>query len=181
MNLYLYITPSSNHSPKQIKAIIYQLMRRYKLQNTKYSDYIKYTLLLYRRHLAQGHLPDDVWPYFKQAQQKLQDQASQLLPQEEEEEEEAAALNPNNLFSKEGRLSYLHFIYNKDDIPERVTQQLHSHHCSSLQKKLGLLPPKVCYLRPKNIGDLATKASLHKPPGKPARYFMGEHQKGLNP
>ena len=46
MNFYLYIPPSSNHSPKQTKAIIYQLMRRYKLQNTKYSDYIKYASTL---------------------------------------------------------------------------------------------------------------------------------------
>ena len=48
MNLYLYITPSSNDLLKQTKAIIYLLMRHYKLQNTKYSDYVKCTLLLYR-------------------------------------------------------------------------------------------------------------------------------------
>ena len=60
MNSYLYIVPSSNHSPKQIKAIIFQLMKRYRLQNTRYSDYIKYTLLLYCRHLAWVCLPDNI-------------------------------------------------------------------------------------------------------------------------
>ena len=181
MNLYLYLVPSSNHPPKQIKAIIFQLMKRYRLQNTYYSDYIKYSLLLYRRHLARGHLPDDIWPYFKQAHQKLDLQASQPPQEEEEDEEEAAILDPNNLFSKEKRPSYLHFIYDKHDIPARVVQQLHSQHCSSFEKKLGLLPMRICYSRPNNIGDLATQATLHQPPGKPASYFMGEHQKGLDP
>lgn len=176
MNLYLYLhrAISPNHSSRQTKAIIYQLMKHYWLQNTRYSDCVKYTLLLYCRRLARGHLPDDVLPYFKQAHQRLQPQANQP-PQQEEEEEEASTLDPNNLFPKEECPSYLHFIYDKHDIQARVIQQLHSQHCSSFQKKVGLLPPTVCYARPKNIGDLATKAIVHEPPGKPASYFMGEH------
>ena len=103
------------------------------------------------------------------------------LEEGKDSEEEAAVLDPNNLFSKEKRPSYLHFIYDKHDIPARIVQQLHSKHCSSFEKKLGLLPPKICYLRPKNIGDLATQAIVREPPGKPASYFMGEHQKRLDP
>ena len=178
LNLYLYIVPSSNHSPKQIKAIIFQLMKRYRLQNTRYSDYVKFTMLLYRRHLARGHLPKDVWPYFKQAHKKLKNLPLES-PQQQQEEE--APLDPNNLFTKEMRPSYLHFVYDKYDIPAHVIQQLHTRHCSSFEKTLGLLPPKVCYSRPKNIGDLATQALLHEPPDKPASYYMGEYQKGLDP
>ena len=180
MNLYLYIPPASNHSPKQTKAIIFQLMKRYRLQNTKFKDYIKYTMLLYRRHLARGHLSEKIWPYFREAHKKLQLQLSQP-PEQDEEEEAAAVLDPNNLFSREARPSYLHFVYDKYDIPGHVIQKLHQEHCSTFEKTLGLLPPRICYSRPKNIRDLATQARLHEPPGKPASYFMGEFQKGLDP
>ena len=71
MNLYLYIPPASNHSPKQTKSIIFQLMKRYRLQNTKFKDYVKYTMLLYRRHLARGHSSKKIWPYFRDAQKDL--------------------------------------------------------------------------------------------------------------
>ena len=179
MNLYLYIPPASNHSPKQTKAIIFQLMKRYRLQNTKIKDYIKYTMLLYLRHLARGHLSDNIWLYFREAHQKLQLQLSQ--PPEQPEEEAAQALDPNNLFAKETRPSYLHFVYEDYDITGHIIQKLHQEHCSTFEKKLGLLPPRICYSRPKNIGDIATQALLHELPDKPASYFMGEHQKGLDP
>ena len=97
------------------------------------------------------------------------------LPQQQQKE-----AIPHLDSTKEVRPSYLHFVYDKYDIPAHVIQQLHSKHCSEFEKRLGLLPPRICYSRPKNIGDLATQALLHEPPG-PASYFMGEHQKGLDP
>ena len=180
MNLYLYIPPASNHSPKQTRAIIFQLMKRYRLQNTKFKDYAKYTMLLYRRLLARGHLPDKTWPYFREAHQKIQLQL-ESQPEQQQQESTLPRLNPNNLPTNEPRPSYLHFVYDKYDVPGRVVQQLHEKHCSSFEEALRLLPPKVCYSRPKTIGNLATQAILHQPPGKPASHFMGEFQKGLDP
>ena len=154
-------------------------MKRYRLQNTKFKDYVKYTMLLYRRHLARGHLPEAIWPYFREAYQKLQTQLES--PPERQQDDPLLRLNPNNLPRNEPRPSYLHFVYDKHDIPGRVVQQLHEKHCSSFEKALNLLPPKICYSRPKTIGDLATQAVLHQPPDKPASHFMGEYQKGLDP
>ena len=40
MNLYHYISPSSNHPPKMIRGIVYSLLCTYKLQNSKEEDYL---------------------------------------------------------------------------------------------------------------------------------------------
>ena len=37
-NPYLYLTITSNHNPRQCKVIIYELLKKYKIQNTNYQD-----------------------------------------------------------------------------------------------------------------------------------------------
>ena len=54
MNLYQYISPSSNHPPTMIKGIVYSLLRTYKLQNSKEEDYLNVACLLHERHVARG-------------------------------------------------------------------------------------------------------------------------------
>ena len=54
MNLYLYLASQCNHLSALFKSIIYQLMKKYKVQNTKHSDYIRYTKYLYRRQLVES-------------------------------------------------------------------------------------------------------------------------------
>ena len=82
MNLYLYLASQSNHSPALVKAIIYQLMKKYKAQNSKHSDYIRYTKYLYRRHLERGHTAQVIRPYFLEAHHKLEQPA--LRPREDQ-------------------------------------------------------------------------------------------------
>ena len=64
LNLYLYLAGSSAHPAGMIKGVIYGLLRRYREQNTYYSDYIKFAALLYTRLLVRGHLPEDIRPIF---------------------------------------------------------------------------------------------------------------------
>jgi hypothetical protein len=73
-NLYLCLAAESNHSKKITKAIIYQLMKKYKAQNTKHYDFIKQTKHLYRCQLERGHLAAVIKPYFLEAQLKLRQQ-----------------------------------------------------------------------------------------------------------
>ena len=55
LNLYLYLPPSSSHSPGCIKGTIHGLVGRYYVQNTYRHDYIRLIKLLY------WHLFDRGW------------------------------------------------------------------------------------------------------------------------
>ena len=54
-------------------------------------------------------------------------------------------------------------------------------HYPDFETKLGLFLPRICYFHPKNIGNLVPQFKLHRLPGKPASYFMGDYQQRLNP
>ena len=168
MNLYLYIPPTSNHPPRQTKAIIYQILKKYSAQNTYHEDYLKFAVLLYRRYRARGHQPSTLRRYFLAAHNKL---FSKAIP-----EKPLILTSPG-----EKRQSFLHCQYNAADPPGRALISLQAKHCSAFQQELNLLPPKICYSRPKNIGDIATQTTLHQDPAKPASHFFGEFQKGLDP
>ena len=157
MNLYLYLASQSNHSPALVKAIIYQLMKKCKAQNSKHSDYIRYTKYLYRRHLERGHTAQVIRPYFLEAHHKLE----QPAPQPRDDQVVPA---PSNSPTTESRPSYLHFEYHQNDIPGKTVRRIYKTHCSDFEQTLGISPPRMCYSRPKNIGDLATQARLHEPP-----------------
>ena len=133
MNLYLYLTASSNHSEKLIKAIIFQLMKKYKMQNSKYSDYVKYTALLYRRHLDRGHQPSTIRQYFTDAHRRLLEEEREQ--REQQPHSPTAVINPNpNL--KSSRTSFLHFVYDRHDLPPRIIRCLHDTKCSNFEKRI---------------------------------------------
>jgi len=71
MNLYQYIPPSSAHSPKMMKGIVYGLIRQYKLQNTLPSDYINQLKLLFQRFVARGWNKRPIKSYILEADSKL--------------------------------------------------------------------------------------------------------------
>ena len=153
-----------------IKAIIFQLLKKYKSQNSDYKNYLKFSVLLYRRHRMRSHQTPNLRKYFLSAHKKLNKQRTQL-------EKKQILTSPDN----NSRQSFLHFKYNASDVTGRAAMQLHTKHCQAFQGKLDLLPPKICYSRPKNIGDLATQTRLHQHPERPSSYFMGEYQRGLDP
>ena len=55
MNLYLYLHHASAHPPGIIKGMIFGEVRRYKLQNTRRTDYLDMLRLLFVRLRARGH------------------------------------------------------------------------------------------------------------------------------
>jgi hypothetical protein len=49
MNLYLYIPPTSAHSPNMIKGLIYGRLQSYKHTNSDVKDYVHFATLLAKR------------------------------------------------------------------------------------------------------------------------------------
>ena len=71
MNLFLYIPAYSAHPPGVLNSLIYGLMKTYRLQNTKRTDYIKSVNLLYHRLIARGYTQSQLVPIFNSAESKL--------------------------------------------------------------------------------------------------------------
>ena len=170
LNLYLYLPYSSNHNRKLFKGVIYGLMKKYREQNTHYSDYLRFTKLLYVRHLERGHQAATLKPLFLDAHAKIKQQRTEPPPPPPEEREEDPL-----------HASYLHWEYHMDDLPSKTIRSSYDKNCNTFEEALGVSAPKICYHRPKNIGDMATQARLHQADGLPASHYMGEFQRGLNP
>jgi hypothetical protein len=69
---------------------------------------------------------------------------------------------------------FIHIEYHPEDIPRKRVQALYQLH-------LGEVQPTIAYSRPKNIGDLITKAKLHQAPGQTSSIILGEYRDGLAP
>ena len=81
----------------------------------------------------------------------------------------------------ENRL-FIHIKYHPDDVPRQRVQQLYQQHCGELfEREIGIKRPTIAYSRPKNLGDLITKAKLHQAPCQTSSTILGEFRNGLNP
>ena len=107
-----------------------------------------------------------------QAHKKLKN--LNLQPQQEEEEEEAVAvLDPNNLFSKEERPSYLHFIYDKHDIPARVIQQFAFKALLKLSEETWPPPSKSMLLTAEEYRRYSHQCFTPRAAGQAGKLFHG--------
>ena len=52
LNLYQYLTPTSNHPPRMMRGIIHSLLSKYYEQNSNSDDYVAMATKLFRRHVA---------------------------------------------------------------------------------------------------------------------------------
>ena len=73
MNLYLYLHHASAHPPGVLKGMIYGCMRRYYLQNSHRSDYLRMIRLLRDRLVARGHKRALLNDMMVEAAQKIKD------------------------------------------------------------------------------------------------------------
>eukprot|EP00956_Cyclotella_meneghiniana_P033730 scaffold98599_cov59-Cyclotella_meneghiniana.AAC.1 len=77
---------------------------------------------------------------------------------------------------------FIHIKYHPDDVPRKRVQQLYQQHCGELfEREIGIKRPTIAYSRPKNLGDLITKAKLHQAPGQSSSTILGEFRNGLDP
>ena len=70
-NPYVHIPPHSAHTPGMIHGIIFSLLKTYYHQNSEYSDFMKLTNLLFKRHIKQGWDQAVIKNVFKSALTKL--------------------------------------------------------------------------------------------------------------
>ncbi|KAL7525968.1 hypothetical protein ACHAWF_003915, partial [Thalassiosira exigua] len=171
--LALYLPGPSAHPAGMIKGTIFGLLRRYHEQNTLYSDYLHFAARLFRNLLARAWRAEDIRPIFIEAHRKIKHESLQPQPPPP-----AAAPPPEE---DEKRL-FLHFQYHPHDVPRRTIRRLYDQHCGEeLRNALSVQPPTIAYSRPKNIKDYVAQARLHEAPGRPASYYLGEHDQGLAP
>ena len=166
MNLFLYLTGSSAHPHGTIKGTIFGLLRRYRQQNTYYSDYVRFAASLYGKLLRRAHRPEDIRPIFLEAHRRIRDEARSqpttapsTLPTADDDTE---------------RQLFFHAEFHPGDSPRKSICRLYERHCGILQSRLNLHPLIITYSRPKNIRDIVCRTKLHEAPGRPSsRYPFG--------
>jgi len=72
LNLYQYISPTSEHPKSMMKGIIHSLLQNYHRKNTKLEDYYKMATKLYERHVARGWDRSTMRLYILTADAKIQ-------------------------------------------------------------------------------------------------------------
>ena len=137
MNHYLYLPPTLNHNPRQCNAIIYQLLTKYKSQNTNYQDYLKHSGILYCRHRFRGHQPSQPRKHFSEAHNKIHN---------------SAPLGNSTILTSTGdtRQSFLHLQYNNTDLPAKAVMCLHAKHYHNFEQDSDLSKPK-CATAPNTL------------------------------
>ena len=163
-NPYLYIPPHSAHPPGMINGIIYSLLRTYYTQNSKYSDFVHFTNLLFKRHVTQGWDQVVLKQVFEKALAKLKTTLATIPP----------TCDPSPRNSQE-RL-FFHIQYHPNNIPRKNIRKLYVEECEKiLRDKLDVNQLTIAYSRPNTIGNIVAKAKLYQETGKEvSKYITGE-------
>ena len=109
MNLHLYIPPRSAHPIGVLKSLIHGSLHRYKLQNSRHSDFTAACTALYGHLLNRGYTPPVLDPIFQQAAATLDRKANQLAP-------EGEPLWDEDLTPTPSRRLFIHWDYHPRDI-----------------------------------------------------------------
>ena len=170
MNLYHYISPSSNHPPKMIVGILYSLLRTYMQQNSREEDYLNVACLLHRRHVARGWDRDYLKRLILEADRKLRLEPPPL-PSPVTPPPPDPALLEN---SPRDRI-FFHAEYGRNDLSRRAIRSIYDDTLRDRLESFGIKQLTIAFSRPKNIKDYVTKAKLHMAPDKEAsKYYSGE-------
>eukprot|EP00804_Cyclotella_cryptica_P019481 CCRYP_006649-RB/>CCRYP_006649-RB protein AED:0.21 eAED:0.04 QI:0/-1/0/1/-1/0/1/0/367 len=162
-NPYLYIPPHSAHTPGMIHGIIFSLLRTYYCQNSKYSDFVHFSSLLFKRHVMQGWDPAVLKDIFASAIKKL------LKPNQVPHPN---TTGPASSQDHRGQLFY-HMEFHPGDIPRQQVRQIYSRECETTFKaEIGIERFTLAYSRPKTIGNIVAKASLFQTKGREVSKFI---------
>ena len=164
-NPYLYIPPHSAHPAGMINGIVFSLLRTYWRQNTKYSDFVHFSSLLFRRHCLQGWDQEVLRQVFSSALNKLFKNLEVPAP---------APANAPEIDPLE-RL-FLHMQYHPKDIPKDEIRQIYSDVCEELfARELNIKQFTIAYSRPTTIGSVVAKSKLFEVEGQEvSKYITGE-------
>jgi hypothetical protein len=165
-NPYLYIPPHSAHTPGMIHGIIFSLLKTYYHQNSEYSDFMKLTNLLFKRHIKQGWDQAVIKNVFKSALTKLFKINHEPIPPAYCQTPKA---NPQE------RL-FFHMEFHPQDIPREHVRRIYQETCGDVLKdEIGIERLTMAYSRPRTIGNIVAKAKLLEAEGKEvSKYITGE-------
>ena len=172
-NAYQYIPPHSAHPSGLINGVIYSLLRTYWRQNTKFSDFVKFSKLLFQRHLNQGWDQAVLKQVFCTALNRLN---TEVRPE--------APLPPgiydvedpiDNEIDFEKRL-FFHMQFHPSDVPNKVVRKLYEEICQDVfHEHAGIEQFTICYSRAKSLGSVIAQARLHQKEGyEVSKYIAGE-------
>ena len=162
-NPYLYIPPHSAHPSRMIYGIIYSLLRTYWRQNSRYSDFVHFSQLLFKRHIIQGWDQAVLTKVFTSALSKLYSSLEAPTPTDE--------TAPDEIDSHE-RL-FLHMQFHPMDIPRHNVRQIYTDICEEVfRDKLDIKKFTIAYSRPATIGGVVAKTTLHQAEGREVSKFI---------
>ena len=169
LNLYQYIMPSSNHSPRMMKGIIFSLVKTYFHQNSHTHDYLLMCKKLFQRHVNRGWDRSTLKNWILDADRRLRFPPSQPRPA-------APPLPPTPPSTSSHDRLFLHFEYHKHDIPKLLIRRLYDLYCQpTFSSVLGIRQLTIAYSRPKNVKELVSKARLYQRQNHEAsKYYEGE-------
>jgi hypothetical protein len=157
MNRYLYIPPTSAHSPSILYGLIFGTMHRYFWQNSDPLRFKHFADCFFRHLLQRGHSWDSLAPLFASAAEQV-DRSTMPIPQ-------VAGLpnernNNNDVF--------LHLPYHPQDVGRHEPQQIFKSTCADafssartpLGNPAGLDRMVIAYSRAPNISNLVRRNRL---------------------
>jgi hypothetical protein len=141
MNLYLYIPPSSAHSPCCFKGLIARELRRYFIQNNKEGFETMLTKFT-GRHLDRRHSLNNILPLLLQAAANLD-------------------TNPSRVTEKDcNSMLYIHWPLYPKGLQRQHLRQLYDN---MLKNILPFQKMQVTISRLRNLRDVLTKAAINLP------------------
>ena len=163
LNLYLYPTFNSAHPPGVQKGLIFGLLLKYKQQNTRYSDFLQIAKLLFQRLLLRGFKLDTLRRIFREMLEKLNNPPSRKRTHEEMERQFffKVPYDPNGPSRQE-----LRTLFQLDSLSEALSTQ-----------RNGRIT--VCYMKPRNLGNLLMRTQLK--PTTPAPAEEVQDVRSINP
>jgi hypothetical protein len=149
MNLFLYIPPSSAHPPGVLKSTIYGNLRRFWLQNSKLTDYIKVTQRFASHLIARGHNSSNISKLFLEAAEKIdKGQCNGNHPQAN-----AKATTASSLF--------FHVQFHPRGLTRTKIRRVYAKFCEGHTNFNRLT---IAYSRPPNLRDALIKSRLRATP-----------------
>ena len=149
LNLHLYIPPHSCHPSHCLKSLIYGMLFRFYLQNTKNEDYKLFTTNFFNQLLARGHNYDHLSNLFLQSS-KLLDQKLQTNKNINPYYLKTLSNIQNNKKTNNNNDLFYHSTFHPQNIPSTLIQNTFHHTLASLSYINNLI---ICNHRPKNLRD----------------------------
>jgi hypothetical protein len=158
MNLYLYLCPSSSHSPGVWKGLIYGSIRRFWLQNSDPIDYRNVVSAFFRQLCDRGHDPEKIAPLFIEGANSVDRKLYPKTPNR--------APKPNKV--TDDRPLFFHLQYHPMEIPNSDIHQAFEECCPEIRAQLHVKRFVIAHSRQPNLRDLLCKTQMDEPAGSRA-------------